>query len=58
MTENPYNFTRNKLLAIKYYQNNNVSHTDVAKIIKLINSVGENVGLTADNQLKLISHFM
>jgi len=32
MTETPHNSSRNKLLAIEYYQNNNVSQSDVAKI--------------------------
>ena len=35
MTETPHNSSRNKLLAIEYYQNNNVSQSDVAKIFKV-----------------------
>ena len=35
MTENPHNSKRNKLLAIEYYQNNNVSQSEVAKIFKI-----------------------
>jgi len=35
MIENSHNSTRNKLLAIEYYQNNNVNQSDVAKIFKV-----------------------
>ena len=35
MTKNPHNSARNKLLAIEYYQNNNVRQSDVAKIFKV-----------------------
>ena len=35
MIENSHNSARNKLLAIEYYQNNNVNQSDVAKIFKV-----------------------
>ena len=35
MTEIPHNSARNKLLAIEYYQNNNVRQSDVTKIFKV-----------------------
>ena len=35
MSENPHNFSRNKLLAIEYYNENNVTQAEVSKIFKI-----------------------
>ena len=35
MSENPHNSSRNKLLAIEYYNENNVIQAEVSKIFKI-----------------------